>query len=440
MAGLVAATLAPVAVLAQTTDEPDDPNGDYVTTTVPGRSIDASAFSPECIRDAPFVNYTIVPVGFTPVPPNATLVIRAANGTLVGTRNVTSLSGQFIWPGAAVDGAGNAVDWPGWRLAADGVSWEPDPSDAFLREGLTIEVTVAVGGASGLVNPNQPQGFARPAALVEQVGDTVSATATVSYPPATSVCANPPDRALDVTAFSPVCIADAPFIEYSIEPLNFASSGPATLRFFDRNGNFVEQRTVTSLSGRTIYPGASVDADGTPTDWPGWKLADDGVSWIPDESDSFLREGLTIEVEVNPTATATVTYPPATATCANPPEETPPTTTICVPGQDDDGTPNDDCGPVCVPGENNDGNPDDDCEPVCVPGQNNDGNPADDCTPVCVPGQNNDGNPDDDCTLPRTGGGPGNALILGAAALLAGLLFLTAARRRRHSGEAPTPG
>jgi LPXTG-motif cell wall-anchored protein len=40
--------------------------------------------------------------------------------------------------------------------------------------------------------------------------------------------------------------------------------------------------------------------------------------------------------------------------------------------------------------------------------------------------------------LPRTGGGPGNALILGAGALLAGLLFLTAARRRRQP-DAPSP-
>ena len=38
----------------------------YVTTTTAGkRSLDVSGFSPECIRDAPFVEYTIVPVGFT---------------------------------------------------------------------------------------------------------------------------------------------------------------------------------------------------------------------------------------------------------------------------------------------------------------------------------------------------------------------------------------
>jgi LPXTG-motif cell wall-anchored protein len=166
--GLAVAALVPTVALAQSSDVPGgqippDPGGDYVTTTIAERSLDVSAFSPECVRDAPFVSYTIVPVGFTPDPVQATLVITAKNGTVIDTRTVTSLSGRFIWPGASVDAAGNATDWPGWKRADDGVSWIPDPSDAFLREGLTITVTV---------NP--------------------TATATVSYPPATSACANPP--------------------------------------------------------------------------------------------------------------------------------------------------------------------------------------------------------------------------------------------------------
>jgi hypothetical protein len=169
--GLIAATAAPLGAHARSeTQHPADvaaSGGNYVTTTTSsGRSIDVSGFSPVCIGDAPFISYTIVPVGFTPVEPSATLVIRAADGTEVGTETVDSLSGQIIWPGASVDAAGNATDWPGWRRAADGVSWEPDPSDDLLRDGLTIEVTVA--GAA-------------------------PAIATVSYPPDDSACANPPD-------------------------------------------------------------------------------------------------------------------------------------------------------------------------------------------------------------------------------------------------------
>jgi len=143
---------------------------EYITTTtshVP--SLDVSAFSPECVRDAPYINYTIVPLGFTPADGSATLVIRAADGTVVDTTQVTTLSGQLIWPGAQVDAAGNSTDWPGWKLADDGVSWIPDPTDAGLREGLTIDVTVEADD-----------------------GTSVTATATVAYPPDTSPCANPP--------------------------------------------------------------------------------------------------------------------------------------------------------------------------------------------------------------------------------------------------------
>jgi LPXTG-motif cell wall-anchored protein len=127
------------------------------------RSLDVSV-SPECLRDVPYINFRIVPVGFTPDPPRATLVIRAANDTLVDTIVVDSLSGRLLWPGAAVDANGNATDWPGWKLAEDGATWVTDDSDAFVRDGLSIEFTV---------NP--------------------TATATVAYPEATAACASPPE-------------------------------------------------------------------------------------------------------------------------------------------------------------------------------------------------------------------------------------------------------
>jgi hypothetical protein len=188
-----------------------------------------------------------------------------------------------------------------------------------------------------------------------------------------------PDKSLDVSAFSPTCIRDVPFINFTIVPKGFSSSGPATLTFFDVNGNFVEQVISPTLSGQIIYPGATVGPNGEGLDWPGWTRAPDG-SWIPDPSDAIYRDGLTVLVEVNPTATAKVSYPPSDSVCANPPRTSPPTTTI-----------------------------------------------------VCVPGQNNDGTPDDDCALARTGGGVGNTLIIGGAAVAAGLIFLAAARRRRRA-------
>lgn len=204
-----------------------------------------------------------------------------------------------------------------------------------------------------------------------------------------------PERSLDVSAFSPECIRDAPYINYTIVAVGFVPDSPsATLVVRDRNGAVVDTFTTTSLSGRFVYPGASVDAQGNATDWPGWTTADDG-SWVPDPSDAHLREGVTVEVTVNPTATAAVSYPAAGAPCANPPIDA-----RCDPGDPA-------CAPPCEAGE---------------PG----------CTP-CVPGQNNDGNPADDCSLPRTGTGIGTPLTIGAVLLVAGIFALSAARRNRPS-------
>lgn len=203
--GLVAATAAPLGAHARTdTQQPADATasgGNYVTTTTSSaRSIDVSGFSPVCIGDAPFISYTIVPVGFTPVDQSATLVIRAADGTEVGTETVDSLSGQIIWPGASVDAAGNATDWPGWRRAADGVSWEPDPTDDLLRDGLTIEVFV---------------------------DGVAPATATVDYPPDDSDCANPPDIPPPTTTPCPPDDCDLPTTGGG--PSNLVLIGVATL-------------------------------------------------------------------------------------------------------------------------------------------------------------------------------------------------------------------
>jgi hypothetical protein len=52
-------------------------------------------------------------------------------------------------------------------------------------------------------------------------------------------------------------------------------------------------------------------------------LAPNG-NWIPDPSDTHLRDGLTVRIEVNPTAEAKVAYPPATSGCANPDIPPPP--------------------------------------------------------------------------------------------------------------------
>ncbi len=221
------------------------------------------------------------------------------------------------------------------------------------------------------------------------------------------------ERSIKLSAFSPVCIVNAPYIQYAITPVGFTSSGPATLTFFDANGNFVEQVVVPTLSGVVIYPGASVDANGNATDWPGWKQAENG-NWIPDDSDAILRRGLSVTVEVNPTATTTVSYPSDTSGCANPPTGIPPTTlapttTICV-------------GPGSSTGGNT-ATTTDPCDP-CVPA-------------TTTAAGSSTANGAESCTLPRTGGdGVVTLLAAGALALGAGILITMLARRRRSTPTA----
>ena len=59
---------------------------------------------------------------------------------------------------------------------------------------------------------------------------------------------------------------------------------------------------------------------------PGWILNEDGL-WVRDPTDDYLRDGIDLTYTVNPTATATVRYPPESSACANPENTTTTTTT-----------------------------------------------------------------------------------------------------------------
>ena len=402
----------------------DAPSGsDYVpSTTIGERSLDISALSPQCIAETPYIAYAITPTGFTTSGP-ITLSFYDINGNFIESRQVPTLTGSTIYPGASV----NPPDWPGWKQAPNG-NWIPDDSNAIWRDGLTVKVSLEASGTDETT--------------------TLEASGTVSYPPASSSCAGPGEPSLNVGAFTPVCISDAPFIQYDVTPVGFTPTGPLTLTFYDKNGNFIESRTVTSLSGQTIYPGASVDANGKATDWPGWTQAENG-NWIPDDSDAILRDGLQITVSADSgadqpqglvfvqetlSATATVSYPEVTSPCFGPPEGTPPTTTICVGTSTSTGgnsatTTVDPCYP-CVPGTTTGGSSsssatggENGCDP-CVPGSTT-GSSA---SATTVAGTN--------CSLPRTGSdGVQKILALGAIALAAGAVITLLARRRKGAAS-----
>jgi uncharacterized repeat protein (TIGR01451 family) len=121
------------------------------------RGVAVSA-TPQCVKDAPYVNYSLTPVGLPAGP--ATIVWEKLDGTVVATLTNQALTGTLLWPAAAVDAGGNGIAWPGWQFTAG--QW------VQINDGLRPQMRLRI-----TINP--------------------TTLVTVSYPPATPTCnANPP--------------------------------------------------------------------------------------------------------------------------------------------------------------------------------------------------------------------------------------------------------
>jgi hypothetical protein len=130
-----------------------------------------------------------------------------------------------------------------------------------------------------------------------------------------------------------VCIGEVPTIVITFQSPGFPTLAgqTGTLTFRNVNGIVVGSQPLVYEPGATVsvpYPGTSVNADGSIADVPGWILQANGL-WVQDPSDAFLREGIFLTYELNPTAgPVLVEYPPESSECANP--ENPVTTTTVV--------------------------------------------------------------------------------------------------------------
>ncbi len=120
--------------------------------------------TPVCINDVPWVDYQVENLGAWAAAsaPTVTIEWLAAGSTVVETLNAQSVSGRVLWPGAAVDGSGNGVAWPGWQFT--GGAWVQVPDNR--RPTLTFQASI---------NP--------------------TGTAVVNYPPATPACVAGPRAA-----------------------------------------------------------------------------------------------------------------------------------------------------------------------------------------------------------------------------------------------------
>lgn len=122
-----------------------------------------------------------------------------------------------------------------------------------------------------------------------------------------------------------VCEKDAPWISYDVmltDPDQQATSHDARLVLESgANTATIPLGTLVegSLSGRVLWPGASVNAAGEATGWPGWAF--ENGEWVEvDGNFAWTRGNITATIEVNPSLVVPLSYPPATPQCsANPP-------------------------------------------------------------------------------------------------------------------------
>ena len=155
---------------------------------------------------------------------------------------------------------------------------------------------------------------------------------------------------------SAVCVNDTPWFSYAVTPTGVSDTAalPISIIWWTEEAYAARDQSIPAgdhaailangasqvdtlaypdgwksgqeMSGQMLWPGASVDASGKPTGWPGWTQRADGT-WVEDPAAPFyeLRGKAIVEIRINPTGAATAVYPPATPNCdARPPVTTPP--------------------------------------------------------------------------------------------------------------------
>ena len=294
-----------------------------------------------------------------------------------------TLEGYLLWPGASVDPITHEANgWPGWEFSG-GVWQETTGNYAWTRDGVTALIAVNPELTAELqYPPGDPDCYPGPREVtptltdvaadcevdgsftladIEGVqwwidgdavepgtypGDTpstkhVTATATGPYvldPDAKAsweLTFSAPEECLTLEGSTATgkCEADSPWIYYDValtDPFGVASDHDAELIMSDGVNTVtiplgtVDPTTLT-LSGKVLWPGASVDPiTGEATGWPGWEQVA-GVWQETTGNFAWTRAISSAVLSVNPSMTVTLSYPPATPSCVMEPPHDPPT-------------------------------------------------------------------------------------------------------------------
>jgi gliding motility-associated-like protein len=156
------------------------------------------------------------------------------------------------------------------------------------------------------IAPNTPAGtYTLTYQICEAVNSSNCTTAT------TTVTVIAPE--MTVTAES-YCSDNTAYVKYKVTADNFTPSGLVTINWIDSANNIVATQNNMPLDGTVLWPGAVVDSNNKPIDWPGWVLVNG--QWT-EGNDGFelTRPAVTMQFTLNPTKSVLVNYPSAAAGC-----------------------------------------------------------------------------------------------------------------------------
>jgi len=299
------------------------------STTIPRPSLFAiSAVVPLCVNGQPFISITF---GARPDLNGQTGTLSFSTGGSVPLTFVSGGTVNVAWPAGAGDIALLTYTLGTETATAGPLSFPEGCTAVTTTTGVTTSTGVTTTSGPTTTGPTTTAG-----STTTQPGQTTTtapgATTTTIRGGTTTTTSTtlPPGQPFSFGAAATVCVAEVPTIRITfVTPAQFPSlvgqTGTLTMASV-ATGAVLSTQPLVYAPGTTVdllYPGTRVNADGTIADVPGWNLNAAGF-WVRDPADEFLRAGIQLTYVLNPTATALVTYPPESSTCANPPGPFPP--------------------------------------------------------------------------------------------------------------------
>jgi hypothetical protein len=239
--------LAGTAAASAAGSTPTTPADDGYGAT-PRSSVGLAVKSPECDGNVPYLRYA-VDVSKDPSAKSVDLTWTSLDGAHSETQRNLPVSGKVLWLGAEESG-GKPTAWPGWVFKSG--TWEEGGPYTWVRPDVKVTftvhdddftntaTTVKASISDGVYRPHVAA--AVPASLVLPAANVVSGV--VSYPPATTACANP---------------MNAPSPSTSVVPSN-GSTTAAAVPPGETPASRSEDRSGLAATGANVLPFAGAAA------------------------------------------------------------------------------------------------------------------------------------------------------------------------------------